>query len=208
MHPRNLFAVLMVTIAMSLYAAGQQPAAIHTFACNAQQYQAGCPNGGLPQPIILGSDGNFYGVAEVTAASSSGLRGGLVYSLTPAGAFQILFQFLPGKKGNYPDGTTPLTLAEGPGGVLYGATDLGGAGNMGTIFRLNKDGSGFEVLRSLCKHCKNNQIKFGPWVLAGEVTSTDWPRSASGRYAVDCAAGNIVDTLFQPRNGRQARLRQ
>jgi|HubBroStandDraft_1064217.scaffolds.fasta_scaffold75210_1 uncharacterized repeat protein (TIGR03803 family) len=168
MRSRTLFAVLAVMIALALDAAGQEPVAIHTFACNSQQFQGGCPNGGAPQPIIQGSDGNFYGVAEVTAASSSGLRGGLVYSLTPAGTFRILYQFFPGKKRNYPDGTTPLTLAEGPGGMLYGATEFGGAGNMGTLFRLNKDGSGFQVLRSLCKHCENNQIKFGPWVLAGD----------------------------------------
>jgi uncharacterized repeat protein (TIGR03803 family) len=167
MHSRTL-SVLTVLIAISLHALCQEPVAIHTFACNSHQFQRSCPVGGLPQTLIQESDGNFYGVPQITDASSSDSKGGLVYSLTPGGDFQTLYQFVPGKNGNYPNGSNPLTVAEGPGGMLYGATEFGGVGNEGTLFRLNKDGSGFQLLRSLCKNCENNQIKFGPWVLAGD----------------------------------------
>src|SRR5207244_8206631 len=38
-----------------------------------------------------------------------------------------------------------LTLS---GGVLYGATYYGGSSNLGTLFRLNTDGTGYTVLKS------------------------------------------------------------
>jgi uncharacterized repeat protein (TIGR03803 family) len=40
------------------------------------------------------------------------------------------------------------SLAAGPNGVLYGATAAGGVSNMGTVFRINQDGSSFAVLKS------------------------------------------------------------
>jgi uncharacterized repeat protein (TIGR03803 family) len=166
MYSRNRFAILMLAIAVSLPVTAQQP--VHAFACNSQQFDRSCPGGGAPGAIFLGSDGNLYGVAAITDSTSSESKGGLVYSLTPGGNFHILYQFVAGTKENYPDGSSPTTLAEGPDGMLYGATSFGGKSNAGTLFRLNKDGSGFEVIRSLCESCEAHQIETGPWILAGD----------------------------------------
>ena len=39
-------------------------------------------------------------------------------------------------------------LKEGPDGVLYGTTTFGGSANLGTVFKLNKNGRSFKVLHS------------------------------------------------------------
>jgi uncharacterized repeat protein (TIGR03803 family) len=168
MTPRTLLVVLTILLATTVYA--QQTNAVYTFACEEPQAPplGACPSGGLPfSSIIQGSDGNFYGSAFVTAA---GAEGGLIFSLTPAGTFQILYEFAPGKKGNYPNGNNPSTLAEGPDGRLYGATFRGGSSDGGTLFALNRDGSGFQLLRSICANCNSDdqQAERGPWVLAGD----------------------------------------
>jgi uncharacterized repeat protein (TIGR03803 family) len=45
------------------------------------------------------------------------------------------------------DGATPGSLTEGSDGALYGTTSYGGAYGVGTLFRVNKDGSEFTVLK-------------------------------------------------------------
>ena len=39
-------------------------------------------------------------------------------------------------------------LHEGPGGTLFGATYFGGADDSGTLYVINRDGSGFAILHS------------------------------------------------------------
>ncbi|HEV2391376.1 MAG TPA: choice-of-anchor tandem repeat GloVer-containing protein, partial [Verrucomicrobiae bacterium] len=47
-------------------------------------------------------------------------------------------------------GSSPrAALMEGSDGMLYGTTYAGGSNNIGTVFRIAKDGSGFGVLHSL-----------------------------------------------------------
>jgi len=48
------------------------------------------------------------------------------------------------------DGAAPLAgLLKGSDGALYGATSQGGSNHVGTVFKLNIDGSGYSVLRQL-----------------------------------------------------------
>jgi uncharacterized repeat protein (TIGR03803 family) len=149
---KSMLAVLAVLIACAALAASQQPVAVHTFVCNGPEGQGSCPNGGVPTSLIQGSDGNFYGTASETLQQPEE-AGGLVFSLTPSGTFTALYMFEPGQGNNFPDGQDPAELVEGSDGMLYGETDLGGANNAGTVFRLNLDGSGFEVLHSFCPSC-------------------------------------------------------
>src|ERR1700756_2785135 len=45
------------------------------------------------------------------------------------------------------DGNGPwVALVQGRDGALYGTTHLGGRNNVGTVFKLNLDGSGYESL--------------------------------------------------------------
>lgn len=141
----------MIACALTAYAAAQTLNAVHTFVCKGLAGEGPCPDGGIPNAIIQASDGNFYGVTS-TASQGSTKDGGLVFSLTPAGDFTPIFKFTPGT-GNYSNGNDPSAIAEGPDGKLYGVTGVDGPGGLGTVFRLNKDGSGFQTLYSFQSNC-------------------------------------------------------
>ena len=87
--------------------------------------------------LHLGSDGFFYGIANYGYQL---LHYGSVFRLS-AGTFTNLHLFL-NAEGHTPN--APLT--EGSDGALYSTTGGGGALTFGTIFKLNLDGSGFQVI--------------------------------------------------------------
>ena len=101
--------------------------------------------------MIQASDGNFYGVAQ---ASIPG--GGTIFKMTSSGQLTKLFVFLtqPGT-AFFPDGSAPNSIAEGSDGLLYGAAGTGGpnSASSGTLWRIHKDGTGFEVLEHFCTSC-------------------------------------------------------
>jgi len=109
---------------------------LHSFAEGGQ-------DGAYPRAGLLrGSDGVLYG----TTSSGGGTNRGTVFRLHPDGTGYAVLHSFP---GNSVQGWNPsVSLVEGPDGWLYGTTSNGGDANYGTIFRLNKDGSGFAVLRS------------------------------------------------------------
>jgi uncharacterized repeat protein (TIGR03803 family) len=160
MRARTVLATLTFSIAVTLYAAGQQPVPVHTFVCEAPEDEGPCPKGGVPSSIIQGSDGNFYGTARETIQQPE-QAGGLIFSLTPSGTFAVVYEFQPRPENNFPDGQDPLYLVEGSDGMLYGETDLGGANNAGVVFRLNKDGSAFQVIHSFCATCDDGYNPLG-----------------------------------------------
>jgi uncharacterized repeat protein (TIGR03803 family) len=82
--------------------------------------------------LILGTDGNFYGMTVAGGANALGA----VFKITPGGAETVLHSF-----GNPPDGYQPDgSLIQGPDGNFYGTTELGGASN-GTIFQVTSGGA-------------------------------------------------------------------
>jgi uncharacterized repeat protein (TIGR03803 family) len=89
------------------------------------------PESGNPEgSLIQGSDGNFYGMTYYGGVNNDGV----VFKITPAGTETVLYSF----QGGTTDGMNPQgSLVQGTNGDLYGMTVLGGAGNFGTIFKLN-----------------------------------------------------------------------
>jgi uncharacterized repeat protein (TIGR03803 family) len=85
------------------------------------------PNGDL----ILGSDGNFYGMTEYGGTGGFGT----VFRITPAGSVTVLANF-SGTTGGDPRGE----LAFGPDGNLYGTTSFAGPNGSGTVFRVTTNG--------------------------------------------------------------------
>jgi uncharacterized repeat protein (TIGR03803 family) len=148
-------AALFALLASSAFAAGSHPVAVHAFICKGspQQRVGPCPRGADPYSVFQGSDGNFYGNTQVSSEGESE-NGGTVFSITPSGKISTLHKFLPGADGRYDNGDNPGLLVEGPDGKLYGTALNGGVGNGvrgdGLLFRLNRDGSGFQVIHKFC----------------------------------------------------------
>jgi uncharacterized repeat protein (TIGR03803 family) len=98
-------------------------------------------DGGTP----LGSL-TLYGSTLFGTTSEGGDSGnGTIFKInTDSSGFQVLHSFSGGSDGADPHGS--LTLS---GSTLYGMTSAqGGAGGLGTIFKMNTDGSGYQVLHN------------------------------------------------------------
>lgn len=96
--------------------------------------------GSVPdEPMIRGSDGNFYGTSDTGGSGGSSSGGGHVFKLTPAGVATVLHAFdVP---GTVADGARPTAgLVEVGAGVFYGLTREGGTSNYGTAFKITRTG--------------------------------------------------------------------
>ena len=104
-----------------------------------------CVDGSYPiAPPVQGRDGNFYGT---TPDTTNGTNDGIVYKITPAGKFTILYVF-NGSSGAFPNDP----LIQGTDGNFYGTTSLGGktlgstcvvrfaSPSCGTVFKMTPAG--------------------------------------------------------------------
>ena len=101
-------------------------------------------NGWEPNHLMEGSDGVLYGTTgfggNTNAANPYGF--GTVFKFNKDGtSFAVLRGFTSGT-----DAHTPHSLIEASDGVLYGTSEWGGTANEGTIFKLNKNGTGYTIL--------------------------------------------------------------
>lgn len=95
-----------------------------------------CVDGQSPvSGLTEASDGNLYGTT-----SDGGTYGkGVVYEITPAGAFTTLYSFCA--QLNCADGSYPYAgLIQASDGGFYGTTGSGGSFNYGTVFRITPTG--------------------------------------------------------------------
>ncbi|RYD29430.1 MAG: hypothetical protein EOP86_21745, partial [Verrucomicrobiaceae bacterium] len=89
--------------------------------------------------LLLASDGMLYGVGDADTAAKS-----IIYRLNrDGGGYQVL-RTITGT------GSAPRwcrsALTEGSDGLLYGTSQWGGSTDGGTVYRLAKDGTGFQVV--------------------------------------------------------------
>nr|WP_317046582.1 choice-of-anchor tandem repeat GloVer-containing protein [Adhaeribacter arboris] len=97
--------------------------------------------GSNPQgSLVLGRDGNFYGMTRNSGASAYGT----IFKVTPNGAFTLLRNLNGAIDGRNPSGN----LVQGTDGNFYGMTETGGRNNYGTIFKISSAGS-FTILKHL-----------------------------------------------------------
>jgi uncharacterized repeat protein (TIGR03803 family) len=112
---------------------------LHSFA--AQDTTLGVyPDGYYPQGRLLSAGGLLYG----TAQGGGPFHGGVVFSITPSGSFDVVHGFGetdPGS-GIAVGGVAPLAgLTVGADGRLYGTTTAGGVHQQGTVFALDGGGN-------------------------------------------------------------------
>ena len=96
---------------------------------------AGATNGGFPNGTLY-SDGTFlYGMTAAGGMNDIGV----IFKIKPDGTnFDVLLNMGGGTTGRYPEG--PL-ISDGT--FLYGLTPAGGTSNLGTIFKIMPDGTGY-----------------------------------------------------------------
>ena len=92
--------------------------------------------------LVQGSDGALYGTTYQGGASNVGT----VFKIQTDGTgYALLYSFL----SNRADGSNPFSgLLQGSDGALYGTTRSGGASGLGTVFKINPDGTGYALLYS------------------------------------------------------------
>lgn len=118
-------------------------------------------NGSTPfAPLVQGLDGNLYGTAYSGGANGSGT----IFRLTPAGVLTTLYNFCG--LAACADGSSPGGgLVETPSGLLYGTTQVGGTGSVGTVFSVTPGG----VLNTLYSFCASTNCPDGAQPYAGLV---------------------------------------
>lgn len=143
-----------------------------------------CPDGEGPNAIIQASDGNFYGVAGQSIPG-----GGTVFKITSSGEITELYRFPNNTTtGFFDNGNDPNCIVEGSDGMLYGAAGSGGtnAASSGTLWRIHKDGSGFEVLQ-----------RFETNSTTGSFPNNIIPASDGNLYGTTGYGGNFSGMLCQ-----------
>lgn len=135
-----------------------------------------CLDGSQPFAGLLeGSDGNFYGTTYYGGSRNDGT----LFRVTPAGDFTSIYSFC----SSFPctDGQWPVAgLITGSDGNFYGTTSLGGANQLGTVFKLTPAGE----LTTLYSFCNVGACSDGADVFGGLVES----------------GGNFFGTTFQGGN--------
>lgn len=136
--------------------------------------QPECTDGGFPiAPPVQGMDGNFYGTTtaagNVTICTSGNSGCGVIYKITPAGKYKVLYTF-DATNGANPD--DPLVL--GTDGNFYGTTFYGGSVNgvyngNGVFFRITPSGN----YNPLYVFCSMSGCLDGGQPTAGLIQGTD-----------------------------------
>jgi uncharacterized repeat protein (TIGR03803 family) len=107
--------------------------------------------------LLQDADGVLYGVLRNggTATLNQGGNGTVFRMNADGSGFKVLHVFISSIIiPTSTDGWDPKdALIEGPDGMLYGTTTKGGtglasSGGLGTVFKIGKDGSGYQVIRN------------------------------------------------------------
>ena len=146
-----------------------------------------CPDGSAPTALIQASDGNFYGVDQET-----------VYKITAAGQVTVLYTFQQDKTtGLYDQGDRPVTLVEGSDGFLYGLNGYGGPSpsSAGTLFKISKTGTGFQVLQVFCTTCTTGSFPVN--LTAGSDGNMYGTTEAGGFFSSTVCQNNGCAVVFR-----------
>jgi uncharacterized repeat protein (TIGR03803 family) len=139
MKTRNLLVVCALFIVLNLISADRVGAQIFTTLKSFGIFTN--VTGFNPQStLVQGPDGTLYG----TARNGEGVVAGTVFKVQADGSgFTVLKWFTNSVEGANP--VAGLVLSDD---VLYGTTSVGGMSNLGTVFKINTDGSGYKMLKS------------------------------------------------------------
>jgi titin len=146
-------------------------------------FWGGPGDGSNPQGSVVQDAGGLYGM---TPTGGSADRGVIFKTSADGSKYKILHSFADGTTAN--DGYNPYGSLVLSGAALYGMTYSGGASGLGTIFKINTDGSGYAILYSFGQiggDGDDGSNPYGCLLLSG---STLYGMTSSGGSA---AAGTI-----------------
>ena len=116
---------------------GGTPTALASFTGNTGTSPGTDPYGSL---LLSPTDSTLYGMTSYGGGNGDGV----IFSIPAAGGPETVLHVFDGTDGAYPKDS----LIQAPDGTLYGTTFQGGASGDGTIFAIQPDGSGYQVLDS------------------------------------------------------------
>ena len=169
--------------------------------------QANCADGGAPSgPLVLGADGDFYGITEVggtgAGCSASGACG-TAFKITPSGVLTTLYNWCSQPScadGAYVLLAEPGTFVQATDGNFYGTNDAGcPAACAGTVFKLTPGGS-LKALYTFCSQtsCTDGEFPTGLIQAAdGNFYGTTNTGGANGNGTVfKITPGGTLTTLY------------
>ena len=94
--------------------------------------------------LLQASDGSFYGTAA--SGGSNSFNWGMIFKINRDGSGYSTVRSFDGSHG---DGQNPAgPVIEGSDGMLYGTTSNGGSNDVGTVFKMRKDATGYTLIHS------------------------------------------------------------
>jgi uncharacterized repeat protein (TIGR03803 family) len=118
------------------------------------------PDGAGPGGDLTLSGSTLYGMT-----SSGGIAFGTIFQINTDGTgYKVLYSFNGGSDGTSPFGAVTLS-----GSKLYGMTSGGGANEFGTIFQINTDGTGYQVLHNFSGYPGDGATPDGSLTLSGST---------------------------------------
>ncbi len=176
-HSLAIASLFSLVITISVSAAGQTFAVLHTFTGGAD---GSAPDAGL----AIGPSGVLYGTTTFGGTHRGPDCCGTVFKLNHVNSgwiFSPLFEFFDGVDGFFPVGGVTI----GPNGALFGTTSFGGSDNFGAVFELRPPPTA----------CAAAQCLWNETVLHSFVGPPDGglPQSV---YLVFDQSGNIYGTTY------------
>lgn len=126
------------------------------------RFAGGPDDGPNPRGDLTLGDSKLYGMTEYGGPSNHGIAFRMD---TNGGNFEPIHRF--GNGAN--DGGNPSGNLTWSGSVLYGMTPYGGPANLGTVFRMDTDGSNFQLLRTFTGAPDDGANPLGSLTLDGSV---------------------------------------
>ncbi len=96
---------------------------------------------------------------------------------------RVLYSF----GGASSDGRSPCKVVQGGDGFLYGATEIGGNNNAGTLFKINSDGAGYSILHAFT----TNNASDGAFPVGDMVLSSNGWLCGVTAYGGTANAGTV-----------------
>ncbi len=130
-------------------------ALLHSFA-------RGAADGAYPYASLIRNGSTLYGMTYAGGTADCGT----IFRISKDGTgFALLHSFAGGTS----DGAYPLGSLIASGSVLYGMTYSGGTSGMGTIFKVNKNGTGYTLLYSFAGATSDGANPYGSLIISGST---------------------------------------